>query len=121
VYLNEMHKRIHPLFADSFLESLDTLPSGDPMNDPQLTTRLEVVLTRDGHIQRMGVVRLSGQTAFDIAALDAVDRAQPFGSAPDAIVSSDGLAYLQWEFRRDEVYACSTLGARPYRLTSPPP
>jgi TonB family protein len=119
VYLNEMHKRIHPLFADSFLASLAALPPGDPMNDEQLTTRLEVVLTRDGHIQQMGVVRSSKVTAFDIAALDSVDRAQPFGPAPDAIVSSDGFAYLQWEFRRNEVYACSTIGARPYVLATP--
>ncbi len=112
-YLNEMHQRIHPLFADYFLASLDTLPPSEPINDVQLKTRLEVVLTRDGHIQRVGVVMPSGQTQFDIAALDSMDLAQPFGPVPDAIVSPDGFAYLQWEFRRDEAYACSTLGARP--------
>lgn len=119
-YLNEMHKRIHPLFADSFLASLDALPPGDPRNDAQLTTRLEVVLTRDGEIQQMGVVRSSGVPDFDIAALDSVDRARPFGRAPDAIVSVsfDGFIYLQWEFHRNEVYACSTMGARPYLLAS---
>ena len=121
-YLNEMHKRIHPLFADSFLPSLDALPPGDPRNDAQLMTRLEVVLTRDGHIQQMGVVSSSGVPDFDIAALDSVDRAQPFGPAPDGIVSVsfDGFVYLQWEFRRNEVYACSTIGARPYLLASQP-
>jgi TonB family protein len=120
-YLKEMHQRIHPLFADSFVESLDRLPANDPMNDQHLTTRLEVVLTRDGHIQQMGVVRPSGRMEFDIAALDSVDCAQPFEPTPDAIVSSDGFAYLQWEFRRDEVYSCSTLGARPYVLATPTP
>jgi len=86
-----------------------------------LTTRLEVVLTRDGHIQQMGVVRSSTLTAFDVAALDSVDRAQPFGPAPDGIVSPDGFVYLAWEFHRNEVYACSTMGVRPYLLASPPP
>jgi TonB family protein len=114
-----MHKRIHPLFADAFLASLDSLPPGDPMNDTQLTTRLEIVLTRDGHIQQMGVVRSSRLTAFDIAALDSVDRAQPFGPAPDVIVSPDGFVYMAWEFHRNEVNACSTMGARPYLLASP--
>jgi TonB family protein len=117
VYLNEMHKRIHPFFADSFLASLDSLPPTDPMNDAQLTTRLEVVLTKEGHIQQMGVVKSSKLTAFDIATLDSVDRAQPFGPAPDAIVSSDGFVYLAWEFHRNEVYACSTIGTRPYLLS----
>jgi TonB family protein len=115
-YLNGMHNRIHPIFADSFLESLDGLPSNHPLNDQHLVTRLEIVLTKDGHLKKMGIVKTSGITAFDIAALDAVDRAQPFGPAPNAIVSPDGNVYLHWEFHRDEVYACSTMGARPFIL-----
>jgi TonB family protein len=117
-YLNGMHNRIHPIFADSFLESLDGLPANHPLNDQHLVTRLEIVLTKEGHLKKMGIVKTSGITAFDIAALDAVDRAQPFGPAPGAIVSPDGNVYLQWEFHRDEVYACSTMGARPFILNS---
>jgi TonB family protein len=120
-YLNGMHNRIHPIFADSFLESLDGLPANHPMNDQHLVTRLEIILTKEGHLRRMGIVKTSGLTAFDIAALDAVDRAQPFGPAPSAIISPDGLVYLQWEFHRDEVYACSTQGAQPFILNTPPP
>ena len=120
-YLNGMHNRIHPIFADSFLESLDGLPPNHPMNDQHLVTRLEIVLTKEGHLRKMGIVKTSGLTAFDIAALDAIDRAQPFGPAPGAIVSPDGNVYLHWEFHRDEVYACSTQGARPYILNTPGP
>ncbi|HEY6462659.1 MAG TPA: TonB family protein, partial [Polyangiaceae bacterium] len=120
-YLNGMHNRIHPIFADSFLESLDGLPASHPMNDQHLVTRLEIVLTKDGHLKKMGIVKTSGITAFDIAALDAVDRAQPFGPAPTAIVSGDGNVYLHWEFHRDEVFACSTMGARPFILNNGAP
>ncbi len=120
-YLNGMHNRIHPIFADAFLESLDGLPPGHPMNDQHLVTRLEIVLTKEGHLRKMGIVKTSGLTAFDIAALDAIDRAQPFGPAPSAIVSPDGNVYLHWEFHRDEVYACSTQGARPFILNTPGP
>ena len=28
--------------------------------------------------------------------------------------------YLHWEFHRDEVYACSTMNARPFMLNTPP-
>jgi TonB family protein len=119
-YLNGMHNRIHPIFADAFLESLDGLPPNHPMNDQHLVTRLEIVLTKQGRLKRMGIVKTSGMTAFDIAALDAVDRAQPFGPAPTAIVSPDGNVYLHWEFHRDEVYACSTMNARPFILSTPP-
>jgi TonB family protein len=118
-YLNGMHNRIHPLFADSFLGSLDALPKDNPLNDPKLITRLEIVVTKDGHIVRMGIVKTSGITAFDIAALDAVQRASPFGPAPSAIVSPDGRVYLHWEFHRDEIFACSTMNARPFMLNVP--
>jgi TonB family protein len=118
-YLNGMHNRIHPIFAEGFLETLGNLPPSHPMNDKHLVTRLEIVLTKEGHLKKMGIVRTSGITAFDIAALDAVDRAQPFGPAPGAIVSPDGNVYLHWEFHRDEVYACSTMGARPFVLSAP--
>jgi hypothetical protein len=53
---------------------------------------------------------------FDAAALDSVVRAQPFGPAPSEIRSSDGDVYLHWEFHRDEVFACSTMHARPFLL-----
>ncbi len=119
-YLNSMHNRIHPIFADSFLASLDNLPATHALNDQHLITRLEIVLTKDGHVQKMGVVKTSGVTAFDIAALDSVQRASPFGPAPNAIVSPDGQVYLHWEFHRDEVYACSTMNARPFMLNTQP-
>jgi len=119
-YLNTIHNRIHPLFADSFLGSLDNLPKNHPLNSPRLITSIEIVVSpKEGRIVKMGVVKTSGITAFDIAALDSVHRAQPFGPAPGAIVSPDGNVYLHWEFHRDEVFACSTMHARPFLLNTP--
>lgn len=119
-YLNTIHNRIHPLFAESFLGSLDNLPKTHPLNSPRLITHLEIVVSpKAGHVVKLGVVKTSGVTAFDIAALDSVSRAQPFGPAPNAIVSADGNVYLHWEFHRDEVFACSTMHARPFLLNTP--
>jgi hypothetical protein len=121
-YLVTIHNRIHPIFAEDFLGSLDGLPGNHPLNDPTLITRLEIVLDRDdGHVIKMGVVRTSGITAFDIAALDSVQRSSPFGKPPKAIVSPDGNVYFHWEFHRDPVFACSTINARPFMLSVPPP
>ena len=121
-YLNTIHNRIHPIFADSFLGSLDGLPGGHPLSNPRLVTHLEIVVApKDGQIVKMGVVKASGVTAFDVAALDSVKRASPFGPAPSAIVSTDGNVYLHWEFHRDEVFACSTMNARPFMLNLPAP
>jgi TonB family protein len=115
-YLNGMHRQIHPLFSDWFLESLDALPADHPLNNRRLVTRLDIVLAADGRVTRMGVVRSSGVLAFDIAALDSVDRAQPFNPPPSDIVSTDGSVHLHWEFRRAAEYACSTLGVRPFLI-----
>jgi len=121
-YLVTIHNRIHPIFAEDFLGSLDGLPTGHPLNEPTLVTQLEIVLDRDdGHVVKMGVTRTSGITAFDIAALDSVQRASPFGKPPKAIVSPDGNVYFHWEFHRDPVFACSTINARPYLINTPPP
>jgi len=120
-YLNGMHNRIHPIFAEAFLGSLDGLGRENPMNNPRIYTRLEIIVTRTGHVVKMGVVKTSGITAFDIAALDSVQRASPFGPAPTAIVSPDGRVYLHWEFHREEAIACSTINASPFMLNVPAP
>lgn len=120
LYLNQIHSRIHPIFADTFLDSLDNLPASHPMNDQNLVTALEIVVDHEeGRLVRRGVTRTSGVTAFDINAIAAVDRAAPFGTPPAEIVSPDGNVYLHWEFRRDAM-ACSTLYAHPYILKVQP-
>ncbi len=119
-YLNQIHNRIHPIFADGFLGSLERLPASHPMNDQRLITALEIVVDREeGRLVRRGVTRTSGVTAFDISAIAAVERAAPFGTPPSEIVSPDGNVYLHWEFRRDNM-ACSTMFAHPYILNVQP-
>jgi TonB family protein len=82
---------------------------------------VEVVLDREaGRITRMGITKTSGVTAFDIAALSAVDAAQPFGAPPREIVSPDGNVYFHWEFHRNRNEACSTFFARPFILKGQP-
>lgn len=119
-YLNGIHNRIHPIFADSFLGSLDSLPLSHPMNNESLSTEVEIILDQEsGNLVRMGVTKFSGITAFDIAALDSVKRAAPFGTPPREIVSPDGRVYLHWEFHRNQE-ACSTFNARPFILKAQP-
>ena len=121
-FLNAMHNRIHPIFADGFLDSLDGLPTTHPMNDYKINTKLEIVIDKDqGRVVKMGVVKSSGITSFDVAALDSVYRSQPFGKPPNAIVSTDGNVYLHWEFHRNPIFACSTMNARPFMLNHPAP
>lgn len=118
-YLNTMHNRIHPIFAEEFLQSLSNLPPGHKFND-NLVTFVEIVLSKDdGKILRAGITKASGFTAFDVIAVNSARRAGPFGKPPDAIVSSDGKVYIHWEFHRDPYDACSSRNARPYLLKAP--
>jgi hypothetical protein len=120
-YINGIHNRLHPIFAEEFLASLDSLPKSHALNQPELITHIEIVLSKDqGRIVRMGVTRTSGNTAFDIVALNSVSRAQPFGKAPEMIISPDGNVYLHWEFHRDPFDACTTRNARPFLLATAP-
>ena len=119
-YLNAMHSRIHPLFSDAYLGSLDALAADHPLNDLKLVARLEIVLTREGRIEKMGIVRTSGVSAFDLGSLESVQHASPFGAAPDATLSPDGRVYLHWEFHRAATLGCSTMNARPYLLHTRP-
>jgi TonB family protein len=117
-YLNAMHLRIHEIFSDGLLESLDERPRSDPSNDDSLVAEIEIVVSRDGHLRQLGIVRSSGVIPFDIGVLDSVDRAQPFDPPPAAIVSFDDNVYIRWEFHRSEVFACSTHGVRIVRLSA---
>lgn len=120
-YLNTIHNRLHPIFADTFLGSLDGLPDSNPLSRMDMSTNLEIVVSPDeGRIVRMGVTKTSGVTAFDVAALESVSRAQPFGAPPKEIISPDGNVYLHWEFYRNPDYACSTYFARPFMLRAKP-
>jgi TonB family protein len=120
-YLNQIHNRLHPIFADSFLASLESLPSDSPMNKADMVTNIEIILDKDdGRIVKMGVTRSSGSTMFDVAALESVQNSSPFGKPPPIIVSPDGRVYLHWEFYRNPFYACSTYFAHPYLLKAAP-
>jgi hypothetical protein len=119
-YLSRIHGLLHPIFAGDYLGFLDGLPASDPLNNQDLSTHIEIVLSqKDGSIVRMGVTRTSGVTAFDIGALESVQRASPFGSPPPIIVSPDGNVYLHWEFHRNPIPACSTFFARTYIIKAP--
>ncbi|MBL9024169.1 MAG: TonB C-terminal domain-containing protein [Myxococcales bacterium] len=122
-YLHDIHNRIHPIFADEFLNNLEGLPIGHPLRDDTLVAHVEIVLAKDdGRLVRRGITTRSGSTVFDGAALDAVERAGPYGKAPDAIVSKNGFVYLHWEFHRNLFDACSTRNAHPFLVkdTAPP-
>ena len=118
-YLDAVHARLHPVFAKT-LADFDSLPQA-PARGGDLVTVLEVVLSPgEGRIERIGIIKSSGSTVFNVTTLDSFLRAQPFGKAPDFVVSSDGKVYLHWEVHRDGDDACSPRNAYPLMLRPAP-
>ena len=113
-YLELMHDRIHPIFADTFLASLHDLPAEDARNAPDLHTGLEIVLGTDGDIVHMEVIERSGVPEYDAGVLRSMLKAGPFGAPPREIVSRDGKVYLHWTLWRNPYWACSTYFVRPF-------
>jgi TonB family protein len=119
-YITAMHRQIHKFFGDGFLADLDgKLLAGQktPYDDTSLSATLEIVITPDGKVEKVTIVRTSGVTGFDIAALDSVQSAAPFRPTPKDIRSTNGRVYLHWRFNRNEE-ACTTAGVHPYILNN---
>ncbi len=117
-YIARMHRKIHPRWGNGFIVDLERLPAADQFNDFKRWTKLEIVVDRRGRVVRVGIVKPSGYLPFDVAALDVVFDAGPFGPPPQAIVSYNGKVYLHWEFWRNH-RQCGTFGANPFILAKP--
>ncbi len=115
-YLASVHTCLHPVFAKSFLDSLEPQPD-DPLSNKTLVAAADLLI--DGHSGALTRVRLrrhSGSAAFDRAALIALLHSFPVQPVPPEVVSSDGNVYLLWELHRDRDEACSTYFARLFKL-----
>jgi TonB family protein len=115
-WLAAVHRNIHREFALKFLRSLPLL--GGPFADPNLRTRLAIVVNQDGSLYQVGVIQTSGFTPYDYGAWNAVTKAAPFPEAPKKILSGDGRVYVHWDFYNNE-RQCGTFNAEPYILPMP--
>ena len=117
-YIHAIHDRIHQLFADSFLGSLTSLDPDDPLNDFSLNAKLEFEILKTGAINDLHVIRSSGNTVFDAAAVDSIYRSAPFTPPPAAILSWNQRVYMRWGFYRNN-RKCGVFNAEPYILRAP--
>ncbi|HJX52668.1 MAG TPA: TonB family protein [Polyangia bacterium] len=118
-FITRMHRKIHELWAFGFMAGLDSKPSNLPLNDPSLMAKLEIVLDGQGNVDRVAVVRSSGLTIYDSAAIDVVYSAAPYPTPPPTILSGNGKVYIHWTFHRNEE-ACGTAGVDYFILNNGP-
>jgi TonB family protein len=114
-FITTMHRQIHELWGFGALADWDSKPSSNRYNDESLWVKMEIVLNPDGSVDRVGVVRTSGYTPFDAAAVDVVWSAGPYPAPPGSIRSGNGKIYLHWSFHRD-ARQCATAWADPFIL-----
>ncbi|MBA3460894.1 MAG: energy transducer TonB [Deltaproteobacteria bacterium] len=119
LYVARMHRRIHELWGFGFLEQLDDKAADYPLNNPDLWTNLEISVNPDGTLHKVTIVKTSGKTEFDVAAIDTVLSSAPFEKTPEAIRSVDDRIYLRWGFYRNW-RQCGTFNVEPYILTEVP-
>ncbi|MCU0665096.1 MAG: energy transducer TonB [Myxococcota bacterium] len=117
-YLYLAHELIHPLFADGFLDSLTSLSPSDPLNNFDLQMAAEFEILENGDISEVRVVRPSGNTVFDAAAVDSLYRAAPYPPPPPQILSWNRRFYVRWGFYRNS-RKCGMFNAEPYILSAP--
>jgi TonB family protein len=102
-YIARAHRKIHVEWGYGLWQNFRDLP--DPLGatpyQSSIFARLEIRLDRQGRITRLGLVRTSGHTTFDGAAMASVLAAAPFGPPPEEMVSRDGITYLHWNFYQD--------------------
>jgi TonB family protein len=118
-FITRMHRQIHELWAFGFMTALDSKPSSIPLNNPSLVAKLEIVLDQKGNVDRVNMVRSSGLTVYDAAAIDVVYSAAPYPPPPPAILSGNGKVYVHWTFHRNEE-ACGTMGVDYFILNNGP-
>jgi TonB family protein len=115
-YLAAFHRNLHMEFAHDFLASL---PMAGDLGNPELVTTVEIVINADGSLDRVGVVRPSGNLMYDFGAFNAVQRGAPYPPTPEKIRSPDGRVYIKWALHRNESQ-CGTWNAEAFILKNPP-
>jgi TonB family protein len=118
-FITRMHRKIHELWAFGFMAGMDSKPTSLPLNNPALVAKLEIVLDGQGNVDRVAVVRSSGLTIYDSAAIDVVFSAAPYPTPPPTILSGNGKVYIHWTFHRNEE-ACGTAGVDYFILNNGP-
>jgi TonB family protein len=102
-YLRALHAKVHRLWTDNFLAMATAqLPKDHPINAGARAVDLEVVLSAEGKLIDVRIVKPSGSTEFDSSALDVVKASAPFEVAPDDLLSDDGRIRVLWTFARDD-------------------
>ena len=71
---------------------------GKNLGEQDLITKLNIILSKQGELSKVQIVRNSGIEDVDEAAVKAFEKAAPFPNPPSGMIEKDGKVYLTWSF-----------------------
>jgi TonB family protein len=102
-YLPALHGHVHRRWTDNFLRLVgEKLPATDPLNDPNKSADVDLVIAADGELVSATIARSSGVKGFDDAALEVLRDAVPYPVPPLGSRSDDDRAHVRWTFARNQ-------------------
>jgi TonB family protein len=110
-FVDGMHRRIHPWFSDTYLESLEGRSPTDPVNQGIVVATADIRVRPDGTLDDVRLSRPSRLPDFDRAVLDAIGKSAPYPQPPAAILH-DGTTTVRWIFARPQVLGCNATNVR---------
>ncbi len=114
--VNQIHLRLHLVFAGEYLQRLEDLGPEQPANDENLSVVVEIAVDpSSGELTHIAVPKPSGQVLFDAIALESFLVAFPV-SVPATLRTSGAPLLLKWELHRLPEFACSTFFSNPLEL-----
>jgi len=115
-YIARVHTKLHVQFAGGLL---GTLPTYGALGNPNLVTKVEIVVRADGSVERFGIVQRSGSELYDYGVFSVIRQSAPYPPPPPSIHSPDSLTYLHWDLHRNESQ-CGTWNCEPFILRVAP-
>ncbi len=102
-YLGILHAHIHRRWTDNFLRLVgEKLELNNPLNVPDRTAEVDLVISGDGQLLSSTISRSSGFPGFDDAIIEIVRDAVPYPKPPIEVRSDDDNLRLHWLFARDQ-------------------
>jgi TonB family protein len=102
-YLSAVHATVHRRWTDNFLRLVgEKLELANPLNVPDRSAEVDLVIAGDGQLLSSQVTRSSGFPGFDDAVLEILRDAVPYPRPPLEVRSDDGTTHLHWLFARDQ-------------------
>jgi len=114
-YLPDLHAHVHRRWANNFLRLVgENMEASNPLNTPDRSAEVDVVIGADGQLVSTKVSRPSGFPGFDDAIIDVLKDAVPFPKPPLAVRSDDDNLHLHWLFARDQRRCAGVAVTRAY-------